>query len=149
MTLDPPVLPGLFFLAAELLVLTAFGYVAARVALRQTDGRLALAQGLVIGPALWGLIVNFVLYLLPGLAGAVAVWVVMLACGAVLAWRAPSALRLPLRTVVGFCPRRPRRLLGSARRSSNPVDSRRGYASRAGCFYSSWLVSTNVSLDSR
>ena len=102
MTVDPIVVPGLLLLAGELLVLATVGFVVARVALGQTDARMALAQGLVIGPALWGLIVNFVLHLLPGLAGAVAGWVVLLACGAVLAWRAPSALRLPPRTVVGF-----------------------------------------------
>ena len=67
MRVDPAVIPGLLLLAAELLALAAVGYVVARVALRQTDHRLALAQGLVIGPALWGLIVNFVLHLLPGL----------------------------------------------------------------------------------
>ena len=35
-------------------VLAALGYLVARVALRQTDDRLALAQGLVIGPSIWG-----------------------------------------------------------------------------------------------
>ena len=49
MTVDPAVLPGLLLLAAELGVLAAVGFVVARVALRQTDDRLALAQGLVIG----------------------------------------------------------------------------------------------------
>ena len=60
MALDPTVLPGLLLLTLELAALAAVGFVVARVALRQTDDRLALAQGLVIGPALWGLIVNFV-----------------------------------------------------------------------------------------
>ena len=54
MIVDPAVLPGLLLLAAELGVLAAVGFVVARVALRQTDERMALAQGLVIGPALWG-----------------------------------------------------------------------------------------------
>ena len=102
MTVDPAVLPGLLLLGLELLALAAFGYVVARVALRQTDGRLALAQGLVIGPALWGLIVNFVMYLLPGMAGAASAWVITLAIGSGMAWRAPSSLRLPPRTVAGF-----------------------------------------------
>ncbi len=41
----------------------------------------------MIGLALWGLIVNFVLHVLPGLAGALAGWMVVLALGAGLAWR--------------------------------------------------------------
>ena len=102
MTVDPVVLPGLLLLAVELGALAAVGYVVARVALRQTDDRMALAQGLVIGPALWGLIVNFVLHLLPGLAGAIAGWAAILAIGAWLAWRTPHALRLSPRTLVGF-----------------------------------------------
>ena len=54
MTVDPAVVPGLLLLALELLALSAVGYVVARVALRQADNRQALAQGLVIGPALLG-----------------------------------------------------------------------------------------------
>ena len=102
MTVDAAVVPGLLFLGLELLALAGVGYVVARVALRQTDGRLAMAQGLVIGPALWGLIVNFALHLLPGLAGAVAGWVATLALGAWLARRAPSKLPLHPRTMAGF-----------------------------------------------
>ena len=45
MTVDPAVIPGLLLLAAELLALAAVGYVVARVALRQTDDRLALGRG--------------------------------------------------------------------------------------------------------
>ena len=102
MSVDPSVLPGLLLLALELLALAAVGFIVARVALGQTDDRMALAQGLVIGPALWGLLVNFVLHLLPGLAGAVAGWAIMLTIGASLAWRVPSVRRLPRRTVAGF-----------------------------------------------
>lgn len=102
MTFDPSVVPGLSLLAAELLALAVVGYVVARVALRQTDGQLALAQGLIIGPAIWGLFVNFALHLFPGMAGAFAGWVAMLALGAGLARRAPSRLRLGPRTVAGF-----------------------------------------------
>lgn len=102
MTVDSSVIPGLLLLAAELVTLAAVGYVVARVALRQTDARLALAQGTIIGPACWGFIVNFALHLLPGMAGAVAGWVVMLALGAGLARRAPSKLALPPRTMAGF-----------------------------------------------
>lgn len=102
MTVDPGVFPGLLVLVAELLALSMVGYVVARVALRQTDHRLALAQGLVIGPAVWGLIVNFVLHVLPGLAGAVAGWLIVLGVGAGLAWRWRTDLRLPGRTLAGF-----------------------------------------------
>ena len=102
MTVDPTVIPGLLLLAAEFLALAAVGYIVARVALRQSDDRLALAQGLVIGPALWGLIVNFVLHLLPGLAGALASWIIVLALGAGLAWRARQDLHVPARTLAGF-----------------------------------------------
>ncbi len=102
MTVDAAVVPGLLILALELLTLAGVGYVVARVPLRQTDARLALAQGLVIGPALWGIFVNFALHLLPGMAGAVAGWVAMLVLGAGLAWRAPFKLPLHPRTLAGF-----------------------------------------------
>ena len=102
MTLDSTVPPGLVFLAAEMLVLAAVGFVIARVALNQPHVPLALAQGLVIGPALWGLLANFILYLLPGLAGAIATWVISLVLAAALALHAPASLRLPPRTLAGF-----------------------------------------------
>lgn len=102
MTVDPAVVPGLLLLALELLALAAVGYVVARVALRQTDDRMALAQGLVIGPALWGLIVSFLLHLITGRAGALAGWVLLGAIGGGLAWREREALRLPLRTAAVF-----------------------------------------------
>lgn len=102
MTVDPAVIPGLLLFLAELLALAAVGYIVARVALRQADARLALAQGLVIGPALWGLVVNFVLHLLPGLAGAAAAWGLTLALAVGLAWYRPATLRVPPRTLAGF-----------------------------------------------
>ncbi len=102
MTIDPSVIPGLSLLAAELLALAAVGYAVARVALRQFDDRLALAQGLIIGPALWGIVVNFAMHLLPGMAGAIAGWFAVLALGAGLARRAPSELRLSHQTLAGF-----------------------------------------------
>ncbi len=70
MTVDPTVLAGLLLLVLELLTLVAVGFVIARVVLRQTDDRMTLAQGRVIGPASWGLLVNFILYLVPRPAGA-------------------------------------------------------------------------------
>ena len=88
MIVDPAVVPGLLLLAAELTALAAVGYVVVRAALRQADARAALAQGLVVGPALWGLITNVALYIVPGLAGAAVGWGVTLVLGAVVAWRA-------------------------------------------------------------
>ena len=102
MTVDPTVIPGLLLLAAELIALAAVGYVVVRVVLRQADDRVALAQGLVVGLALWGLFTNFVLYVVPGLAGAAVGWVVTLTLGAVLAWRAPRAIRPRPRVAAGF-----------------------------------------------
>ena len=102
MTIDPAVIPGLLLFAAQLAALAAIGYVVARVVLRQDDERMALAQGLVVGLALWGLVTNFVLYVVPGLAGAAVGWGVMLALGAILAWRAPRPHRPRSRTVAGF-----------------------------------------------
>ena len=103
MTVDPvQYIPGLLLLALELLALAAVGYVVARVALRQTDDRMALAQGLVIGPALWGLIVNFVLHVTPGRAGALVSWAVLLALAAGLVWHGPQLPRPRLRTVMVF-----------------------------------------------
>ena len=102
MTLDLTVLPGLSLLAVELLALAALGYVVARVALRQSDDLMALAQAMAIGPAIWGLTANFTMYLVRGLAGALAAWALVLALAAVLAWRSPTVLRLPVRAAVGF-----------------------------------------------
>ena len=102
MIVDPAVVPGLLLLAAELVVLAAVGYIVVRVALGQTDDLMALTQGLVVGLALWGLITNFVVYLLPGLAGALAGWMVVLATGAGLAWRRHERLRLEPRVLAGF-----------------------------------------------
>ena len=102
MTVDPAVLPGLLLQMCEFIALAAVGYVVARVALRQTNDLLALAQGLFIGLALWGLLVNFLLHLFPGMAGALAGWVVVLGLGGGLAWRQRQALRIPPRTLAGF-----------------------------------------------
>ncbi len=68
-TVDPAVLPGLLLLGLELAVLAAVGFLVARMALGQTDSAMALAQGMVIGPALLGLRVYFALYLAPRLTG--------------------------------------------------------------------------------
>ena len=102
MTVDPAVVPGFLLLLAELAALAAVGYIVVRVVLRQADDRAALAQGLVVGPALWGLIVNFVLYAVPGLAGAAVGWGITLALGAVLAWRAPDRIRPRPRVAAGI-----------------------------------------------
>ena len=102
MTVDPAVLPGLLLLAAEFIALAAVGYVVVRVALRQDDGLMALAQGLVVGLALWGLITNLVLYAVPGLAGAAVGWGGTLALGALLVWRAPARIRPEPRMAAGF-----------------------------------------------
>ena len=87
MTLDPTVVPGLLLLALELLALAAVGYGVARVALRQDDHLMALAQGLAIGIALWGLTASLVLHAVPGRAGALLTWVLLLAPSLWLGWR--------------------------------------------------------------
>ena len=103
MTVDPGVIPGLLILAAELLALAAVGYVVARVALRQSDDRLALAQGLIVGPALWGLTVNFLLHVLPWLSAAIAGWVLLLILGTILTLRADrKSFPVPVRTLASF-----------------------------------------------
>ena len=102
MTVDGAVVPGLLLLAAELIALAAVGYVVARTVLRQRDERLALAQGLVIGPALWGFIANVAMFPLPGLAGLLAAWGIALALAVGFAWRAPQPVRPRVRTVAGF-----------------------------------------------
>ena len=101
MTVEWAVMPGLLLVLAQLVALAAVGYVVARTVLRQDDERLALAQGLVIGLALWGFVVNVVLYVIPAPAGAIAAWALTLALGVVLAWRAHRPLRPSLRTTAG------------------------------------------------
>lgn len=102
MTLDLAVVPGLLLLLTELAVLAAVGYVVARVALRQTDDVMALAQGLVVGPALWGVVVSLVLHVVPGLAGALVGWGVVLGVGAFVVWRTPGPIRPRPRVAAGF-----------------------------------------------
>ena len=102
MIVDPSVVPGLLFLLAELVALAGVGYVIVRVALRETDYRVALAQGLVVGPAIWGVVVNLVMYALPGMAGAAVGWIFVLALALVLTWRSPKPVRPRLRATVGF-----------------------------------------------
>ncbi len=102
MLIDPSVIPGLLLLAGELIALAVAGFVVVRVVLGQTDDRLALAQGLVVGLALWGLIVNFVLYLWPGYGGALASWAVVAVFAAGLAWRGRERMRVNPRLAVGF-----------------------------------------------
>ena len=102
MTVDPSVVPGLLFLLAELAALAAVGYVVVRAALRETDDRVALAQGLIVGPAIWGVVVNLVMYAIPGHAGAITGWIFVLALAGVLIWRAPESIRPRLRIAAGF-----------------------------------------------
>ena len=102
MTVDPSVVPGLLFLLAELVALAAVGYLVVRTALRETDVRVALAQGLVVGPAIWGVVVNFVMYAIPGMAGALAGWIFVLALAAILVWRSQESIRPRLRAAAGF-----------------------------------------------
>lgn len=92
----------MLLLAAELVVLAAVGFLVARVALGQSDDLVALAQGLVVGLALWGLVTNFVLYLLPGLAGALVGWMVVLALGAGIAWRWRERIGVEPQVAAGF-----------------------------------------------
>ncbi len=63
---------------------------------------MALAQGLAIGPPLWGLIANFVMYLVPGRAGALLGWLIVSALGAVLLWRSQTSIRPRWKTVLGL-----------------------------------------------
>ena len=77
MMLDLTVVPGLLAMAFEFLVLAAAGFVVARVALRQRNDLMALAQGLIVGPAMWGLTVNFVMRVAPGAAGALVGWLLV------------------------------------------------------------------------
>ncbi len=102
MTIDSTVLLGLLILILELAALATVGFVVARVALREDDDLAALAQGLVIGPALWGLAVNFMLRVVPGLAGAMVGWALILAIGIGLAWHSQGKVRVPRRTLAGF-----------------------------------------------
>ena len=102
MTIDPAVLPGLLLLIFELAALSAVGFVVARVALCEDDDLAALAQGLVIGPTLWGFTVNLMLRVVPGLAGAVVGWALVLGVGVGFAWRSRGTLQVPRRTLAGF-----------------------------------------------
>ena len=102
MSVDLSVLPGLVLLVLELLTLASVGFVLSRLVLRQSDERMALAQGMVIGPAVWGLLANFTLHVVPGLAGALVAWLIVVALGAGLAWFRRSKLRLSVRTLSGF-----------------------------------------------
>lgn len=102
MSVDVLILSGLALFVLEIVALAVVGYVVARTLLRQQNELMALVQGLAIGPAVWGLTVTFLLRVLPGMAGALAGWVVVLSVGVGLAWRARASLRVSSRTVVAF-----------------------------------------------
>ena len=68
-----------------------------------------------MGRALWGIVVNFVMYAVPGLAGAAVGWGVTLMLGAALAWRSPGRARVSARTVAGVYGRRPGARVGRHR----------------------------------
>ena len=101
MTIELTLIPGLLILAIEFLTLSAFGYLITRVVLRQTDDKRALAQALIVGPSIWVMIVNFVLYVTPGLAGAIISWILVLILSVALASRASAPIPTP-RTLAGF-----------------------------------------------
>jgi len=102
MTVDPTVIPGLLILVAEFSALAAVGYVIARVALQQANKGIAMAQGLVVGLAIWGLLVNFVLAVFPGQIGAAVGWALFIALGIGLATRSPHVVRVRPRVALGF-----------------------------------------------
>ena len=84
-------------------MLAVVGFAVVRVALGQADDLLALAQGLVVGLALWGLVTSFVVSTWsPGLAGALVGWLVVLALGAGIAWRRRERLGVRPRVAAGF-----------------------------------------------
>ena len=95
-------MPGLLLLVAEFSALAAVGYVIARVALQQANQSIAMAQGLVVGLAIWGLIVNFALAVAPGQAGAAVGWGLFIALGIGLATRRPHVVRVRPRVAMGF-----------------------------------------------
>ena len=100
--MEPSLVLGLMLLGAELAVLAAVGFLAARAVLRQADDRLALAQGLLIGPGLWGLLANGFLFFLPSHIGAAAAWAIVLALAGWLI-RRPARHTWPSgRTAAGF-----------------------------------------------
>ena len=92
MSVDLVSVLSLVALGLQLLALAAIGYIVVRVALRQSDEPSALAQGLVIGPALWGLTTNYLLHLLPGSIGVVSGWLLLVAIGIALTWRTRETL---------------------------------------------------------
>ena len=102
LALDVTILPGLLILSLELTLLMTSGYIIACISLRQSDSRLALAQGMLIGPALWVLIANYLLHVVPGLAGGYVSLATLVALAIILAWRNPSALRVSLHCLLGF-----------------------------------------------
>ena len=102
MTVDSTIIPGLLFLLFELMTLAAVGFVVARTLLRHDDGLMALAQGLILGLALWALIANFVMLLVPGVPGAAIAWATTLAGTIGLAWRTPRALQISVHLAVKF-----------------------------------------------
>ena len=88
---------------------------------------MALAQGLVIGLALWGLLANFVMWAVSGLAGAIVAWAITLALGAGLGWRARCALRLAPRYGRLVCSRGAGAVLGGPGQPATHIDHRSRY----------------------
>ena len=145
---DSSVVPGLLFLAAELVALAAVGYVIVRTALRESDDRAALAQGLVVGPAIWGVVVNLVMYAIPGTRRSGSGLDIRAGAG-----RGPCLAHLTIDSAAAARGGRIRpggsgTLLGRARQPADVGDTRRSHAPGAARIDPRGRVSTRAAVDS-
>ena len=100
--IDVGLLPGLLLFALELAAIAVFGYVVVRGLLGQAPGYLAAFQGLIVGLALWGLLLNAAFYVAPGAIGVVLAWSAAAVLAAVLIWKKRVQPRPALSTAAIF-----------------------------------------------
>ena len=72
---------------AQLLILSAAGAGVIRSVWPNVAPNVARSAGLLAGPALFGAVTAFAMYLVPGTAGVAAGWAVVLAVAIGVAWR--------------------------------------------------------------
>ncbi len=84
---DVGLLPGLLLIALELAAIAILGYVVVRGLLGQAPGYLAASQGLIVGLALWGLLLNAAFYVAPGPIGVALAWLAAAVLTGLLIWK--------------------------------------------------------------
>ncbi len=100
--IEAGLLPGFSLLAVEIGAIAVLGYVVVRGLMGQAAGYLAAFQGLIVGLALWGVLMNAAFYVLPGVYGLILAWLVAAVLTATLIWKRRVEPRPTLSAAASF-----------------------------------------------